>query len=270
MAAAAGIVVEYYPARVTANDDPDKRGRLRIACVGLLGDDETDLPMWVEPALDWGWFYVPDVGEIIEIGCVTGSAQDESRGQMSLDNLDIKWHGARFYNTDEDTPTPVNPIFTDTNYGKRRGFATPLGHFIMFDDTEDAPELTVSWVSKKDAGAEEVTILNINKDGEALLNVLGKHKLLLKPNQLVINLDDGASLALEGKDGDTTLTVGDGAVHPAIVEHLEALYGDLKSYIENATVNTGMGPSSTIQAASGPAPAWNSAINSTKVSIPDG
>lgn len=270
MGAQPGLVVEYYPARVTANDDPDQRGRVRIACVGLLGDDETDLPMWVEPALDWGWFYVPDVSEIIEIVCVTGSAQDESRGQMSLDNLDVKWHGARFYNTDSDAPTPVNAVFTDTHYGKRRGFATPFGHFLMFDDTEDEPQITLSWVSKKDAGAEEITKLDINKDGEALISVLGKHTLLIKPNQLVINLDNGASLDLQGKDGDATLTVGDGAKHVPIVEALEALYGDLKSYIENANVQTGMGPSSTIIAAMGPAPAWDPAINSTKVSIPDG
>ncbi len=270
MGAQPGLVVEYYPARVTANDDPDQRGRVRIACVGLLGDAETDLPMWVEPALDWGWFCVPDVGEIIEVSCITGSAQDESRGQMSLDNLDIRWHGARFYNEDEDVPTPVNPIFTETHYGKRRGFATPFGHFLMFDDTEDEPQITLSWVAKKDPGAEEVTKLDINKDGELLISVLGKHTLLIKPNQMKLMLDDGASLDIQGKDGDATMTVGDGAVHPAIVEHLEALYGDLKTYIENAFVNTGMGPSSTITAASGPAPAWDSAINSTKVSIPDG
>lgn len=270
MAAPSSLTLEYYPARVTANDDPDKRGRVRVACVGLLGDDETDLPMWVEPALAWGWFQVPDVGEIIEIGCVTGSAQDESRNQMSLDNLDIKWHGVRFYNTDEDTPTPVNAIFTDTHYGKRRGFATPLGHFFMFDDTEDEPQVTLTWVSKKDAGVEEVTKIDINKDGEALVSVLGKHTLLIKPNQLLLQLDSGASLDIQGKDGDTTMKVGDGAKHVAIVEYLETLYGDLKTYIENAFVATGMGPSGTILSANGPAPAWDVAIKSTKVTIPDG
>jgi hypothetical protein len=270
MSAPSNLSMEYYPARVTANEDPDKRGRVRVVCVGLLGDDETDLPMWVEPALDWGWFYVPDVGEIIEIACVTGSAQDESRNQMSLDNLDLRWHGARFYNTDADVPTPVNPAFTDTHYGKRRGFATPFGHYFMFDDTEDDATVVLTWVSKKDAGAEEISQMTFDKDGNIILGVLGKNTLKLAPAGLLLKLDDGATLNVQNKDADATLKLGDGAVHATIVEHLKTLYEDLKSYIENAIVNTGMGPSATILASNGPAPAWDTAIESTKVSFPDG
>lgn len=269
MAARPSLVVEYYPARVTANDDPDKRGRVRVSCVGLLGDDEADLPMWVEPALDWGWFYVPDVGEIIEVSAVTGSAQDESIGQMSLDNLDIKWHGARFYNSDADTPTPINDAFTSSNYGKRRGFATPFGHYLVFDDTEDSPEITLTWTSKKNPGANDITQVDINKNGEVTITVLGQHSILLKPDQMNVQLN-GASMNLQSHAGNTTLAIGDGAKHVAIVEYLETLYGNLKSYIENAFVNTGMGPSSTITAANGPAPSWDASIKSTKVTIPDG
>lgn len=262
--------VETATARVSANDDPDKRGRIRVVCVALMGDDETDLPMWVEPALDWGWFTVPDVGELVEITYVTSSSEDESHEQMSLDNLDMKWHGARFYNTDEDTPTAVHPTFTSTHYGKRRGFATPLGHFMVFDDTEDAPSLALTWAAKKDAAATELTQLLIDKDGNAFLSVLGKHLLKLEPNKLSVRLNEGATLEAALKDGDATLKVGDGAMHVAIVEHLRTLYGNLKTYVENAFVATGMGPSGTIVAANGPAPSWDSAIESTKVSLPDG
>ncbi|MFA4944436.1 MAG: hypothetical protein WC789_07020 [Lentisphaeria bacterium] len=81
---------------------------------------------------------------------------------------------------------------------------------------------------------------------------------------------EGATLQAAGKDGLATLKVGDGAMHVPIVEALRALYGNLKTYVENALVNTGMGPSSTISAAVGPAPAWDPAIESTKVSLPNG
>lgn len=97
-------------------------------------------------------------------------------------------------------------------------------------------------------------------------------------SKLVLRLDsasallqlEGATLQAAGKDATATLKVGDGVKHVAIVEALRTLYNLLKTYLENAKVNTGMGPSSTVLAASGPAPAWASDIESTKVSLPDG
>jgi hypothetical protein len=262
--------VETHVARVTANNDPEERGRIRVACVALLGDDETELPMWVEPALPWGMFAVPDVGELVEIEVLSGSRHDESYGQMSLDNLDPKWKGARFFNEDEDVPTPVHDDFK-THYGKRRGFATPFGHVLMFDDTTDDPSLWLAWTSEKGStDATKRTVIHIDKNGHCELVVKGEDSIKLEPGKVSVRLGGGATLVLEDNGGSTTATVGDGAMHVAIVEHLRSLYNNLKSYIENATVQTGMGPSSTIQAASGPAPAWDSSIESTKVSIPDG
>lgn len=138
--------VATYPAKVTFNQDPDKRGVIRVACVGLLGEEDTEVPVDIEPVHDWGWFYVPDIGEIVEIECIEGSSEDEQQGQMSIDNCDLKWRSARFYGNEEgDTPTPVNEAFTAKNYGKRRGFATPAGHVLMFDDTSGSEEITLSW-----------------------------------------------------------------------------------------------------------------------------
>lgn len=263
--------IESYSARVTANDDPEKRGRIRITCVGLLGDDETDLPMWVEPSLTWGWFFVPDVGEIIEIECVTGSAQDESQGQMSLDNLDIRWKGVRYYNEDEDVPTEIHPKFSEKNYGKRRGFATPLGHVFVFDDTKGDSTIALTWVAKEEAEAEQMTTLEIDKKGHVHLTMLNKHKIVFTPSKLVVTHDEGNALTLEKKEADATLKIGDGAVHATIVEHLETFWtSKVKPYIDNAFVNTGFGISSTIAIANPPgAPQWDPKINSKKVSFPD-
>lgn len=82
----------------------------------------------------------------------------------------------------------------------------------------------------------------------------------------------GASTTIEGSGGDTKMTVGDGAKHVAIVEHLEALWGDLKTAMDTwdtHTHPTGVGPSGPAAQPSS-VPAWDGSINSTKVSIPDG
>lgn len=266
------ITTETYPATVMATNDPDGRGRIRIACVALLGDEDAELPMWVEPLHDWGWFYIPDVNEIVEVEVVTASSLDENFGQSSLNNLDIKWRGQRFYgNSEADEPTVIHEFFTAENYGKRRGFATPFGHVIMFDDTEGSPKITITWTSEKQStDPEKISQIVFDTDGTIKLSVLGKHFIHLRENEVEIQMDEGAGLLLTDKDADTTTVLGDGAVKATVADHLETFYGTLKSFIEGAIVPTAMGPSGTILAGSGPAPTWDGAINSSKLKFPDG
>lgn len=262
---------ERYPATVTSNDDPDQLGRVRVNCAGLAGDEEGELPMWVEPALDWGWFLIPDVGEIIEVEVNTGSEQDESFQQASIDNLDIKWRGVRFYgNEDADEPTPINEAFT-TNYGKRRGFATPAGHYFIFDDKEDDTKIIVNWVQKKDAGEEEISQIVMSKDS-IKVSYLKKHTIELKDNELEIKLGDGASLKLTDKDGDATTVLGDGGVKAAIADHLKTFYNTLKGKLDtfdNHTHPTAMGTSGPPNPTIG-ADSWDDSIESSKLTFPDG
>jgi hypothetical protein len=247
------VVTEYHIARVTSiADDEGSTGRFKVACIGILGDDVTEIGQFVEPRLPWGSFLIPDVGDLVEISCTSGAHSDESFQQSSIDALELRWHGVRYYTADANFPVPINVNFTDTSYGKRRGIATPLGHVLFFDDTPDAQQISIIWSKKKDSAAAEQNRLDFLKDGSIKFGILG-----------------GAAFAMEGKDADALAKFGDGAAHVAVVEHLETLYADLKSYIENAFVNTAMGPSATILATMGPAPAWDPKINSTHVSIPD-
>jgi len=265
------IRTETMSATVTANNDDEKRGRIRVACVELLGDDDADLPMWVEPIFDWGWFFVPDVGEIVELEVTASSDMDESFLQASIDQLNVKWRGQRYYGNEEaDVPTVIHPFFSEENYGKRRGFATPFGHIIMFDDTEGSPKVNLTWASETQAAdAEKISQILIDTDGTIKLSVLGKHTIHLKENEIEVKLDEGASLKVVGKDDQTVTNLGDGAVAVAIADHLETFYSQLKTYIENAFVNTAMGPSATITASVGPATSWDSKINSDKLKVPD-
>lgn len=208
-----------YPAKVTFNQDPDKRGVIRVACVGLMGEEDTEVPVDVEPVHDWGWFYVPDIGEIVEIECTEGSDEDEQHGQMSIDNCDLKWRSARHYGNDEgETPTPINSAFTSKNYGKRRGFATPAGHVVMFDDTKDAEEITLSW-----------------KDGSAFLTFDAKGTVTLQNKA-------GATLVMDSDADKIVATAGTIEVNGG---QESMILGDLfKAYFDTHTHTAPTGPTS--------------------------
>lgn len=130
---------EKFPATVVDNQDPETRGRIQVSCIGLLGSDEIKYNRWIDPRFDWGWFYVPDIGEEVEIVVVSSNDKDRSYGQGFIQAPDIHWEGKREYNQD----TPINDEFK-TNYGKRRGFASPAGNIVMFDDSTGQEKISIS------------------------------------------------------------------------------------------------------------------------------
>lgn len=208
------ISTAKYPATVTKNDDPDKRGIIQVSCVELMGDEEGACLIDVEPAFDWGWFYVPDIGEIVEIEVIEGSSDDEQFGQTSIDGLDLKWRCVRYPGLEGDDPRPVNEDFTSKNYGKRRGFATPAGHVFMFDDTEGDESISLKWQNKDG----ENSFLNFDKDGSFLvslktgslfyMNAKSGEVSIIDSNSNMISMDakglrlvDGTGNIFELKDG---------------------------------------------------------------------
>jgi len=259
-----GYEYQRYIAEVTKNEDPQKRGRIVVKSFDFSGDDETDLldsddeeNGWIEPALDWGWFYIPDIGETVEIEVLASTPGDILPYQSSVMNPKITWRGKRFPAdlgkredgssvTVKEGARPIPDEFK-VNY-KRRGFATPLGHILYFDDTEGASEISLSW---KENGI--VHTLSLDKDGLKFL------------------VDDGESLKVSLAGADATALLGDGAVKVAIANHLQTFYTTaitgIKPTFDDHIHPTGMGPSgkSVTQF-----PAWNSAINSSKLTIPDG
>jgi hypothetical protein len=261
---------ERYEAVVVANDDPEKRGRIRVACAGLVGDEDAALPFWVEPLFDWGLFVVPDVKESVEIEVDVASDTDESYQQTSLEALNPRWRTKRHY-TDA---FPVHEDFTSKNYGKRRGFVTPRGHTMVFDDAEGSEAITLTWRSK-DGKAQTLSIV----DDKAEIKL------------------DGATLTITGKDASTVTVLGDGAVKAAIADHLQVLWTTFKALYDahlhpEVALRAGLataGADPTLlslaplaaaglatAAAAPPTPpaapmnAWDANINSTKLRFPNG
>lgn len=134
-------------------------------------------------------------------------------------------------------------------------------------DMSDAVALLGFYPDSKAIGADD-------NDTERLTigTVEGGMRVHVANDHVEVTFDGGSTMKVEQKDADATLTLGDGAVHAAIVEKLETLWGQLKSAMDTwdtHTHPTGVGPSGPASVPSN-VPAWDSSINSTKVSFPDG
>ena len=210
---------EVFTARVASIDDPEKRGRIRVTCVGIMGDSETTMAQWIEPLHDWGWFYIPDVGDLVEIEIHSTSSEDESRGQFSLDNMDPRWLSKQFYGDEKGAkPRPIFGEFTSTNYGKRRGFATPSGHFMMFDDTPGKEQVTL---------ASQYSTCILTMDSKGSVTIVNKA---------------GASIVMDAESGKITATSDEINLNGA---DQQAILGNaFKQYFDTHTHTAPTGPTS--------------------------
>ena len=208
------VTTEKYEAIVSKiegfdNDEDEKRGAIEVICPGLMADDETPLPILCEPVHDWGWFYIPDVGEAVEIEVVTTSDRDEVWGQQTLEALAPTWRGKRHYTDVEpegEDPRPIHVDFTDTNYGKRRGFTTPFGHVFLFDDTEDDQRIYITHMAEQlEPGATpeaaKFTRIEIEPDGSLKIAFLNKHMIHLTTEK------GNLRIALDGEPGSEKHTI---------------------------------------------------------------
>lgn len=176
------ITSEVHTAQVSNNQDPLQRGRIKCVCASIMHDDQTEIPHWIEPDFEWGWFMVPDVGEFVEISHNDTADDDESPGQSSIHVPNFKWKGRHWGGSETDTPRPVPDDFTKVNYGKRRGFATPGGHILMFDDTDGQKKVSITWHGKDNeyqyqAFMEDGSFTIANKNGSLIYANATDHEM---------------------------------------------------------------------------------------------
>jgi uncharacterized protein involved in type VI secretion and phage assembly len=113
-----------YRGFVVDNQDPEKRGRLKLRVPSVLGDQDTD---WALPCLPfggaagYGWFVIPN---------------PDAQLWVEFEEGDIHrpiWTGT-FWQQDSDVPEDASKDEPTT-----RLLATPGGHILQFDD-EDGEE----------------------------------------------------------------------------------------------------------------------------------
>ncbi|MGP0628517.1 phage baseplate assembly protein V [Nitrospina sp. 32_T5] len=111
-----------YRGFVNDNNDPDKRGRLRLTVPSALGEAVTG---WALPCLPFGglqnqgWFAVPEVGAQVWV--------EFEEGELS----NPIWTGT-FWQQPEHIPEEAAEPSEPTT----RVFKTPSGHVLQFDDEE--------------------------------------------------------------------------------------------------------------------------------------
>lgn len=210
-------VEETYRATVSDNADPEMRGRIKVTSAQALGAADAPLPMWIEPAMMWGFFIVPDVGETVEIVMAAHGDMDESHGQAALEEPDVRWRGVRFWST-PDAPMPrVVPEDFKTNYGKRRGLATPQGHLLIFDDTEGKEKVSLQWHGARE-GVDKYSMVSLDEAGSVIISningslmyfnatdgqvtIVDEHGNSYTSDATGIRLVDAFSNVIEMKDG---------------------------------------------------------------------
>lgn len=185
------LIKETHTAVVADNLDPDERFRIKVKCAAIMGSEDVVLQQWVPPKLPWGFIIVPDIGEQVEIEVPVGSDTDEVPGQAFVDSPDVRWTGDRFQG-----PGAYHEMFL-TNYGKRRGFVTPAGHVLLFDDTPGQEKINLVWHSEDDKYA----MLSLNEDGSVVIvNKAGSQVYLNAANKEVAVIDEhGNSLSTNEK-----------------------------------------------------------------------
>lgn len=259
---------EVHPATVVAIEDPEQRGRIKVACSALLGTEDEALPMWVPPVAEWGWFFVPDIGETVDVEFISDEDDDESRSMASIANNDIRWRG-RHWNGTGDGARPIPDDFK-TNYGKRRGFATPGGHIMMFDDTPGKRKWSMTWASGEGKFAyqafdEDGSFICANANGSLLYHNakekesswVDEHGNSIRLSATGISWIDKHGNFIESKDGaiqvcspaavtvsckDATIDAGNIELAPPALDHL--IKGEtFMTYFAAHVHPTAMGPS---------------------------
>ncbi|MBT6443534.1 MAG: hypothetical protein HOK58_00930 [Acidimicrobiaceae bacterium] len=168
------------PAIVTANDDPDELGRVKVS-LKVIGDThESDWARVVQQGagLKRGWMILPEIDDEVMVGFENGDL-----------NRPIVLGGVA---NSVDKP-PTDTAFDGDDPAATRSFTSRNGHLLVFNDSKgEAPELNK-------AGSTDGILIR-HSDEKLLLN-LDKEKVELHGNDQPITIENGTSKITVNKDG---------------------------------------------------------------------
>jgi phage protein D len=163
---------------VTNNEDPSKRGRVKLKFPWL--DDQVE-SFWAPIAMpgagpDYGLVYVPQVGDSVVVAFEHGDIQYP----YVLGGL---WNGQ--------DAAPLGDGLFDAGTVKRSGIVSRKGHKLVFFDA-DSP----SGIALLSANNKYKIALNETKDE---LHIVSKGKLVIEARELEIKVDSGAKIEAGGE-----------------------------------------------------------------------
>jgi hypothetical protein len=103
---------------VTNIDDPAKAGRVKVALPSMDGQE---FPDWIDPEFEPGWVAMPVVGDTVALVSPEGGDIVEFSNEM------------RYKGKVLNEANPVPDEFKE-NYPRRRGYMSPSGYMLIFED----------------------------------------------------------------------------------------------------------------------------------------
>lgn len=190
----------------------------------------------------------------VDTGQVEGQDALGTRMKLTSDDKDpdfLKHHGV-FYGVDNNGDFVIDSTWANKGKldekGREAAPPTDGKGKQTFKLSQDATFVIGLYDMTNPSAPNEVMSVSIRKD-----------KILAKVTQ-------GDTIKVEEDAADAKLTLGDGAVKVAVADHLQTLYGLLKTAYDGHKHPTGTGPSGIPDTL---APDWNTDINSSQMLIPD-
>jgi hypothetical protein len=144
------------PAIVTNNNDPDKKGRVKVAFPWLAPNYESDWARVAQYGMGkkWGGLFLPEVGDEVLVGFEFG---DVRRPYVLAGVVNGKTEHDLLSDAIKTTP-PLSQV-------TKRGFVSRLGNRLVFEDEEQGPMTSKSSITIGDKD-DKVQIVIDKKKGE--------------------------------------------------------------------------------------------------------
>lgn len=214
---------------VTNTDDPEQKGRFKVKCPDIAGDQE--LPFWITSYFQYGSFSVPRVNDKVVIYRDYQSLGDESKGASSMRSPNYRWKGEIIVTPEEDKSKYVVNENFKTNYGSRNGYYTRSGHVLFFDDTEGSEDVELK-------NGKTGAYISFSADGAVIMEDENGNVLRIKDNKIEAVHSQGPKISVEGN----SVSIDSGASGTTTVE------GGVKSELSSTTEARVSGPTVTLAA----------------------
>jgi hypothetical protein len=191
-----------YLARVTSVTDPTKQGRIQVLCEEVGNDNPPDI--WAYPAFagggpDRGWFWPPEVGDVVWIAYPRGR----------LTGRPIYFGG---FSAQGKLPPELGYPAADGSVPTRRGFVTRMGHSFVLNDESGSEDVTLTWrkptaqpVGNDSAARDgDNAFLQFTKDGAVKLQAANESSVVIDTV--------GKKITITDKDNSNTITIDAGGV----------------------------------------------------------
>lgn len=186
-----------YRAQVTSVQDPAKVGRIQVSCPEVGNTTAPDI--WAYPAFmgagaDRGWFWPPEVGDVVWIAY--------PRGQLTNDPVYFGGHSAQ-----GKVPAELGYPDGDNTVPTRRGFVTRMGHTFALNDEAGKEEVLLAWRKPGSAPTENASAARDGDTASLRFTPDGSIHLTAANESSVVVDTANKKIVIEDKDNSNTITI---------------------------------------------------------------